>query len=552
MRNFRWLVASTFLAYTFVAFGLFPTRASAAIGSWREALTFYASFDEQADANVAAGDAKIYTATDLSRKQSTPGLSDKSVHLAADGRWGKCLMFADTTSSVVFFRGADNMPYATDSHDATISFWVRLDPDKDLKPGYVDPLQITDKQWNNASLFVDFTKDDTPRHFRLGVFPDYTFWNPQDTPWDDVAESERPMVTVTKPSFSSDRWTHVVIVLHAINSPDQAEATLYLDGSSQGTLKRPQQFTWDPEQVAIMLGIQYIGKLDDFAIFRGAMPPDAVQSLYQLKGGMSTLLRDADSSDAHGTNAPTTDASRPSTSPEESDSTWKPLFNGRDLEGWQIKIRGYELGNNFGNTFRVANGVIQVGYEGYSSFNEQFGHLFYEQPFSSYDLRVEYRFVGNQAPDGPGWAFRNSGIMVHGQDPATMAIDQQFPCSIEVQLLGGGGRGDRTTANLCTPGTHVVMDDKLVTRHCTNSTSKTYHGDQWVTLVVKVRGNEVIEHVIDGETVLKYEKPQLDPGDADAARLLATQFKMLDRGTISLQSESHPVEFRKVEIRELD
>lgn len=506
------------------------TLVAAELSEWREALTFYAPFDERPDATVALGDAKIYTATDLSRKESTAGITSSAVHLADDGRWGRCLAFDDTTNSVVYFQGAKNMPYARESYSATISFWMRLDPEKDLKPGYVDPLQITDKQWNNASLFVDFTKDDTPRHFRLGVFADYAFWNPQDTPWDDVAEADRPMVTVRKTPFSSDRWTHVAIVLDQLNSPDKARATLYLDGKPQGTLARPQQFTWDPEQVAIMLGIMYIGKLDDFAIFEGAMSDDLVASLYELDGGVAALLDE-------------------STASIDSGGEWRQLFNGRDLDGWQIKIRGYELGNNFGNTFRVNDGVIQVGYEGYDDFQERFGHLFFEQPFSSYDLRVEYRFVGEQAPNGPGWAFRNSGIMVHGQDPATMSLDQQFPCSIEVQLLGGGGQGERTTANLCTPGTHVVMQDKLVTRHCTSSTSKTYHGDQWVTVLLKVRGNDVIEHVIDGATVLKYEKPQLDPNDADAKRLLESQDRMLSAGTISLQSESHPVEFRKVEIR---
>ena len=164
--------------------------------------------------------------------------------------------------------------------------------------------------------------------------------------------------------------------------------------------------------------------------------------------------------------------------------------------------------------------------------------------------RVEYRFVGDQAKDGPGWAFRNSGVMIHGQTPETMTKDQKFPVSIEVQLLGGKGEGERTTANLCTPGTHVVMDDKLLTRHCTNSKSKTFHGDQWVTVEIEVHGNEVIRHRVNGDTVLEYTKPQLDEKDPDAQPLLK-QGVMLDRGTISLQSESHPVEFRKVSIKKL-
>jgi len=234
------------------------------------------------------------------------------------------------------------------------------------------------------------------------------------------------------------------------------------------------------------------------------------------------------------------------------DAQWTPLFNGKDLTGWTPKIKGYPLGENFGNTFRVEDGVLKVAYDAYDTFDSRFGHLFYEKPFSHYRLRVEYRFTGDQAPDGPGWAFRNSGIMIHGQDPKTMRIDQDFPVSIEVQLLGGNGKDERPTANLCTPGTHVEMNGKLVTQHCTNANSDTFHGDQWVTVEVEVWGNDVIKHFVNGKPVLDYEKPQLDEGDADAKKLIKDGDKMLHGGTISLQSESHPVEFRKVEIQVLD
>ncbi|MDX9971561.1 MAG: DUF1080 domain-containing protein [FCB group bacterium] len=227
------------------------------------------------------------------------------------------------------------------------------------------------------------------------------------------------------------------------------------------------------------------------------------------------------------------------------------LFNGKNLDGWTPKIVGYPLGENFGNTFRVEDGVIKVSYDQYDEFKDRFGHLFYKAPFSNYRLRIEYRFVGEQVKGGAGWALRNSGVMIHGQDPATMKVDQDFPVSIEVQFLGGDGQDERSTANLCTPGTNVVMNGKLHTPHCTDSTSKTYHGDQWVTAEVEVRGN-TIKHIVDGKTVLEYTEPQLDPEDDDGKALLdAGQPKMLTGGTISLQSESHPIEFRKVEIMEL-
>ena len=227
---------------------------------------------------------------------------------------------------------------------------------------------------------------------------------------------------------------------------------------------------------------------------------------------------------------------------------WIQLFNGKDLTGWKVKITGHELNDNFGNTFRVKDGAMQVGYEKYQDFGGQFGHIFHEKSFSNYRLRVEYRFLGKQVPGGPGWAFRNSGIMLHCQSPESMSKDQKFPVSIEVQLLGGKEAGTRPTANLCTPGTNVVMDEKLVTRHCTPSNSETYRGDQWVTVEVEVRGNKLIRHVIGGKTVLQYQQPQLDERDGDAKKLIKQGNKMLDRGFISLQSESHPVEFRKVEL----
>ena len=236
----------------------------------------------------------------------------------------------------------------------------------------------------------------------------------------------------------------------------------------------------------------------------------------------------------------------------DSSEHWIPLFNGKNLEGWTVKIRGFKAGENFADTFRVQDGLLTVSYDGYDEFRERFGHIFYNMPFSNYRIRVEYRFIGQQCPGGPGWAYRNSGIMLHGQTPDSMTVDQKFPVSIEVQLLGGNGTDKRTTSNLCTPGTNVVMNGKLIRRHCISSTSRTYHGDQWVTAEVEVRGGRVIRHILEGRTVLEYTKPQLDPRDADARRLIRGDNLILTGGTISLQSESHPCQFRKVEVLKLD
>lgn len=234
---------------------------------------------------------------------------------------------------------------------------------------------------------------------------------------------------------------------------------------------------------------------------------------------------------------------------------WIQLFNGKDLTGWTPKIRYRELGDNYGDTFRVENGLLQVRYDAakYATFDERFGHLFYERPFSHYRLRVEYRFVGTQCPGGPGWATRNSGMMLHGEGPELMTIDQDFPVSIECQILGGNGRDRRTTANLCTPGTNVVKDGKLFVPHCTSSSSETYHGEQWVTVEVEVRGAGEIKHLIDGKVVLAYSQPQLDERDEHAKMLAKRQGGLLlEVGTISLQSESHPIDFRKVELMILE
>ncbi len=231
---------------------------------------------------------------------------------------------------------------------------------------------------------------------------------------------------------------------------------------------------------------------------------------------------------------------------------WVELFNGKDLDGWQVKIKGHKLGDNYGNTFRVEDGLLKVSYDQYEKFSGKFGHLFYEQEFSNYRILVEYRFLGDQTPGGPGWAFRNSGIMIHGQKPETMGLKQDFPVSIEVQLLGGDGTNDRTNGNLCTPGTHVVVDGKLIKNHCISSKSKTCHGDGWVRVEAEVRGSEMIRHFVDGQEVMNYQVPQLDPSDKDAKKLIIGDDLILSGGTISLQAESHSLEFRRVAIRSLD
>jgi len=231
---------------------------------------------------------------------------------------------------------------------------------------------------------------------------------------------------------------------------------------------------------------------------------------------------------------------------------WLPLFNGEDLSGWTLKIAGQELGEDPWNTFRVEDGLLTVNYENYESLDSRFGHLFYEEPFSHYLLRVEYRFLGEQLPDAPGWAFKNSGVMFHSQSAESMLQDQAFPISLEAQFLGGNGTDERPTANLCTPGTHAVIDGVLVEDHCINSSAPTYHGEEWVTVDLLVLGDSLLAHIIDGDTVLTYTNPVIGGGNVNVFDESVKQDgQPLTGGYIALQSESHPIQFRQVLLKRL-
>ena len=243
----------------------------------------------------------------------------------------------------------------------------------------------------------------------------------------------------------------------------------------------------------------------------------------------------------------------PSIANAQTAEDWVSLFNGVDLTGWTPKIRHYPPAENFGNTFRVENGLLTVGYDQYENFDGRFGHLFYDQPFSHYRLRVEYRFIGEQVAGGPDWALRNSGVMLHAQSPLTMPDEQDFPISMEVQFLGGPGDGStRPTGNLCTPGTNVVYQGEFTTAHCINSTSPTFDGNQWVLAEIHVLGGERMIHMINGEAVIEYASMTTGGGAVSGHRPeLQPEGELLAEGYISLQSESHPVQFRRVELLNL-
>jgi hypothetical protein len=245
---------------------------------------------------------------------------------------------------------------------------------------------------------------------------------------------------------------------------------------------------------------------------------------------------------------------RPATDPDARE--WTQLFNGRDLTGWKIKFKGQDLGVNLHDTFRVADGLLQVRYDKWTGFNGEFGHIFHDRAFSHYIVAVEYRFVGEQVTGaGPrlAWALRNNGIMAASQSAESMGKDQDFPISLEVQLLGGLGRGPRTTGNLCTPGTNVHFGDTLITRHCINSTSKTYDGDQWVRVEAMILGDSLVKHIVNGDTVMTYRKPVMGGGAVSGTKAgVYREGTPITRGYISLQAETAPIDFRKVEVLDLE
>ena len=235
------------------------------------------------------------------------------------------------------------------------------------------------------------------------------------------------------------------------------------------------------------------------------------------------------------------------------EDAWQQLFNGKDLDDWVVKINGHKLHNNFKNTFRVKNSILKVSYDDYDNFENKFGLLTYKTPFSNYKLKLQYRFTGIQAKGGEAWATKNSGVMIHSQAPESMLLNQAFPLSLEVQLLGGiTPNTPRPTGNLCTPATHVSINDIVVTAHCINANSATYYGEEWVALEIIVTKEKIV-HKINGKTVISYTNPKIGGQflEATSKEIQLKDGQPLSDGYISLQSESHPIEFKNIEILEL-
>lgn len=265
----------------------------AAAPNLRSALLLHASFDQRLDADFAAGDPKLYTAPTGNRSQAVPGLPESNLvsHAKGEGKFGDALHFTKKMRPVVFFKGEKNLGYTSNGWSGAASFWMRLDPDKDLAPGYCDPLQFVAQAWDEGNMFVEFSKDHTPRHFRYAMQPQKKSWNPSNRGWEEFADNERPMVAVKRKVFAHDQWTHVVFCFANVNSGKKdGWGRLYLDGKDQGAFENWQLgFNWDETKSALTLGLSYIGWLDDLAVFNRPLSSAEVKQVHALKNGIRDL-----------------------------------------------------------------------------------------------------------------------------------------------------------------------------------------------------------------------------------------------------------------------
>jgi hypothetical protein len=231
----------------------------------------------------------------------------------------------------------------------------------------------------------------------------------------------------------------------------------------------------------------------------------------------------------------------------------KKIFNDKNLKGWTVKMYHHEVGDNYVNTFRVEDGIIKVRYDGYDRFDNRFSHLFYKKPYSHFHLKYEYRFAGIWREDAPTYTKLNSGVMFHSQDPKTILKEQDWPISVEMQLLAEVEPGQsRPTGNMCSPGTDVVFEGKVDPRHCINSNSQTYKPDQWVKAELIVYGDSLVQHIINAKVVLEYTKPTIGGGVATGYDpKYFVPGKPLTSGFIALQSEGQEIDFRNITIIDL-
>lgn len=260
--------------------------------SLKMALTLYASFDNGVQADFALGDSLLYSVPNRSIRDSAQiGIHKPGVRISEGaGRYGDALLFTEDSKGNIYYPSKNNISYNTTNWEGAVSFWLSLDPATDLDPGYCDPIQITDVSYNDASIWVDFTKDN-PRDFRLGIIGDRTSWNPTpEGPDNENSIFNEQLIAVSKPPFAGGSWTHILINYTGLNT-DQGKAALYMNGELRGIRKDIKDpFTWDVEKSNIYLGLGYIGLMDELSIYNKHLSQEEITTLYTLDQGVHQLL----------------------------------------------------------------------------------------------------------------------------------------------------------------------------------------------------------------------------------------------------------------------
>ncbi|WP_406694261.1 family 16 glycoside hydrolase [Singulisphaera sp. Ch08] len=253
------------------------------------ALTLHASFDKGLEADFARGDKTCYVVQGKGLETATP---PDEVRLVPDaGRFGGALHFTKKTNFRPAFKDAGAIGYNDKNWNASVSVWLRLNPDEDLEPGYCDPVQIVGDDSKKGFIFLEWSKDETPRFFRYAIRPLFHIWNPDNVQWADIPVAKRPMVQVARAPFSRETWTHVVFSLENVNDKSKPQVgRLHLNGKLQGTIENwDLKFDWDPARVLLVLGAAYVGQMDDLAVFNAALTDDEVKHVYELKQGVREL-----------------------------------------------------------------------------------------------------------------------------------------------------------------------------------------------------------------------------------------------------------------------
>lgn len=272
----------------------FLAAASGALGDegptkpLRDALTLHVPFDEHLNASFSSGSR---TSTYQQGQEAVPATVNEDVRIVDEGRFGKGVQFTRKSAFRPQFDGRGVLGYSDSDWDATVSVWLKLDPDRDLEPGYCDPVQILGDDSRKGFIFLEWSKDHTPRHFRFAARPLVHIWNPDNVGWEEIPEAKRPMVKVERAPFSADRWTHAVFTLENLNSDQQdSRGKLYLNGELQGAIEGwDLEFGWDAERVRLVLGASYVGQMDDLAVFNRALSDAEIRTLYALPGGVGDL-----------------------------------------------------------------------------------------------------------------------------------------------------------------------------------------------------------------------------------------------------------------------